>query len=69
MEKTIPCTFEDRHGIPMEDDSIVEYCEYMEDGQLVREITFIFLPDGVPKYSHDEVKKQIAETFHYGAMK
>ena len=67
MENTVPISWVSDRGEIMEDEAIIEYVVLREEGEYYREIVNIFLPEGIPYYQREEVKRNAAETFNYTA--
>lgn len=64
MEKIVPIQFEGKQGSIHEGDAIVEYVELIEEGVTLKEITFIYLPDGISKDQIAGCKAQAVENFY-----
>ena len=64
MEKIIEVSWLSQHDEEIYGDAIVEYVCYNEDGQPVKEITNVFLPDGIPADQRVGVADQARENFH-----
>ncbi len=64
MEALIPVTWEDDHGNTQYGDALLEYAIVREEGELFREVTTVFLPEGVPQYQYNQLKKDALDDFH-----
>jgi hypothetical protein len=66
MEQLITVAWDDHEGRTCFGDAIVEYVEYLEEGEIVKEIINIFLPEFVPVQWVNICKRTATSNFQSG---